>query len=346
MTPDDDTDRPPEEPGEGPSDEPSESSGEDGDTEDSIEAAAARVVEELDAEAAGEAEDDDAEDIEAAAARAVEALDAEEDSTSTESATPVERARQQKDPPDDVEMPLTEHIEEMLNRLVIVAVVGGAATLLALPFASDLVITMWYDIHPGDTVTCVPDPNPDDCTPPHLYAPLEQLLTEIKLASLAGITVALPAFVYQTYQFMRPGLYPHERRYYLASVPMSLVLALVGMAFAYFVILPLLFEVFLFYSEGSAEIAFALQETFDIMLMLMIVLALVFQIPLFIMLAIMMGVTSRRWLEQQRLYFWLAFAGIAFVFTVDPTGMAPVLVAITMIALFEGTLALLRWTGR
>ena len=166
------------------------------------------------------------------------------------------------------------------------------------------------------------------------------------MAALAGIVVALPVFVYQSYQFMRPGLYPNERRYYLASVPMSLILAVVGMAFAYFVILPILFSVFLFYSEGSADIAFALAETFDIMLMLMIVLAIVFQIPLFIMLAIMMGVTSRRWLESQRIYFWIAFAGIAFVFTVDPTGMAPVLVAIVMIALFEGTLALLRWTGR
>ncbi len=285
--------------------------------------------------------------IEAAAARAVEELDAnEEEPSSTESKTPIERTRNAKEPPDDVEMPLTDHIEEMLSRLVIVAVLGGAATLIALPFAGDIVISMWYDIHPGTTSVCITNPSDPSCTPPHLYRPVEQILTEIKVAALAGIVVALPAFVYESFQFMRPGLYPHERRYYLASVPTSLVLAVVGMAFAYFVILPILFNVFLFYSEGSANIAFALQETFDIMLMLMIVLAIVFQIPLFIMLAIMMGVTSRRWLEQKRIYFWITFAGIAFLFTVDPTGMAPVLTAVTMIALFEGTLVLLRWTGR
>ena len=335
---------PPEDDERGPDDEPSHhdaggfvgSSGENGDTE------------EIAAESTDEEDHDEEASIEERAARLVEELDAEEAESATDEPdrTPLERARRKKEPPDDVEMPLTEHIEEMLNRLVIVAVVGGLATLIAIPFASDILITMWYDIHPGDVATCVPDPDTEGCTPPHLYHPLEQLLTEIKLAALAGIVVALPAFVYQSYQFMRPGLYPHERRYYLASVPMSLVLAVVGMAFAYFVILPILFSVFLFYSEGSADIAFALAETFDIMLMLMIVLAIVFQIPLFVMLAIMMGVTSRRWLERQRIYFWIAFAGIAFVFTVDPTGMAPVLVAITMIALFEGTLALLRWTGR
>jgi sec-independent protein translocase protein TatC len=74
-------------------------------------------------------------------------------------------------------------------------------------------------------------------------------------------------------------------------------------------------------------------------------MAVVFQIPLLIQLGIMMGLVSRTWLEARRLLFWGGFAGLAFVVSPDPTGMAPVIVAATMIALFEGTLALLRWTG-
>jgi sec-independent protein translocase protein TatC len=74
--------------------------------------------------------------------------------------------------------------------------------------------------------------------------------------------------------------------------------------------------------------------------------AFIFQIPLFVMLAIMMGVTTRRWLESRRIYFWGGFLTLAFLFSPDPTGMAPILVAVTMVALFEGTLALLRWTSR
>jgi sec-independent protein translocase protein TatC len=145
---------------------------------------------------------------------------------------------------------------------------------------------------------------------------------------------------------MRPGLYPHERRYYLASVPTSLVLALVGVAFAYFLILPLIFSYFLYYSADVAEIAFGLTETFDLILLMMGLFAAIFQIPLFIMLAIMMGVTTRRWIERRRLIFWASFAGVAFLFSPDPTGMAPILVGVTMIGLFELTLLLLRWTGR
>jgi sec-independent protein translocase protein TatC len=58
-----------------------------------------------------------------------------------------------------------------------------------------------------------------------------------------------------------------------------------------------------------------------------------------------MGLVTRAWLVDKRLYFWGAFLGIAFLFSPDPTGMAPIMVAATMIGLFEGTLGVLSWTG-
>ncbi|MCT9095052.1 twin-arginine translocase subunit TatC [Haloarchaeobius sp. HME9146] len=237
-------------------------------------------------------------------------------------------------PPDDEEMPLAVHIEEMVSRLGIVIIAAAAATALSI-FASEAIITtMWFDLLPSA----------GELTRPRVYSPLEFILTKIKVASLSGIVVALPLFVYESYLFMRPGLYPKERRYYLASVPTSLILAVAGMAFAYFLVLPALFEYFLYYTEGSAEIAFALSDTFNLIITLMAFQAIVFQIPLFIMLAIMMGVTSRRWLESKRILFWGAFVAIAFVFAPDPTGMAPIIIALSMVVLFEGTLLLLRWT--
>jgi len=220
--------------------------------------------------------------------------------------------------PDDQEMPLTAHIEEMIRRLGIVLIVmaGVSATTFLLPnpsnpIAVESVNWLWYSFLPGSPEACV-GADPEGATAcPRVYHP-----------------------------------YPNERRYYLASVPTSLVLALVGVAFAYFLVLPLIFSYFLYYSEGVAEIAFGLQETFNLILLMMGMFAVIFQIPLFIMLAIMMGVTSRRWLEQRRLLFWGGFLGFAFIFNPDLTGMAPLIVTATMIVLFEGTLALLRWTGR
>ncbi|WP_440990332.1 twin-arginine translocase subunit TatC [Haloarchaeobius baliensis] len=269
----------------------------------------------------------------AGATRPSEAI-GETPTTPGEPGDPFDDDEEYEGPPDDEELPLAVHIEEMVRRLGIVLLAAAAASALAIPASEQIITTMWYDLLPATT----------EVTRPHLYSPLEFILTKIKVASLAGIVVALPLFVYESYLFMRPGLYPKERRYYLASVPVSLVLAVAGMAFAYFLVLPALFEYFLYYTEGSANIAFALSDTFNLIITLMAFQAIVFQIPLLIMLAIMMGITTRQWLQDRRLLFWGAFMGISFLFSPDPTGVAPFIVAASMIGLFEGTLLLLKWT--
>ena len=251
--------------------------------------------------------------------------------------------------PDDEEMPLAEHIEEMVMRLawVVGALIVVAA--VSFPVADRLINFLWYSFLPGSVSACPPPPEAKlssvSAACPFVYHPLALMFARIKMAGLVGFVAALPVLVYQSYLFMRPGLYPRERRYYLASVPTSLVLAGIGMSFAYFLVLPTLFAYFTEYSEAAADIAFGLTETFNLIVMMLGFFALIFQIPLFIMLAVMMGVASRRWLARRRIYFWGGFATIAFVFSPDPTGMAPILVAVTMIILFEGTLLLLYWTG-
>jgi len=265
--------------------------------------------------------------------------------------------------PDDEEMPLTEHIEEMLRRLAVVLFVMAVISAFTFFFSDRLINWLWYSFLPGYPEACQEIATSTGASPgfeharaleqvdqtlacPRVYHPLGLVFARLKVASLVGFIVALPVFVYQTYLFMRPGLYPHERRYYLASVPTSLVLALVGVAFAYFLVLPFIFSYFLFYSQDVAQIAFGLTDTFNIILLMLGLFAAIFQIPLFIMLAIMMGVTTRRWLVSRRFYFWLGFGGFAFIFSPDPTGMAPFLVGATMILLFEMTLLLLKWTDR
>lgn len=238
-------------------------------------------------------------------------------------------------PESDVEEPLAVHVEEMVKRLAIVIAIAALVSVAVFPLTEGLITTIWNYVLPGG-----------EAVDPRVYQPLELVITQLKVASLAGLVIALPVFVYQSYAFMRPGLYRHERRYYLAAVPTSLVLAVLGVLFAYLLVLPYTMDYFQGYTENTADVAFALGSTFNLILMVMGYLAVVFQIPLFIMLAIMLGVTTRQWLEDRRLLFWAAFAGISFTFgAIDPTGVVPIIVALTMIALFEATLALLRWTG-
>jgi sec-independent protein translocase protein TatC len=254
--------------------------------------------------------------------------------------------------PDDEEMPLADHIEEMVKRLGVVVIVMAVVSGIVFPFGEDLINVLWYSYLPGTVEQCpeaaatAQDLGPGDAACPRVYHPLAVILARLKVATLAGFLVALPVFVYETYLFMRPGLYPKERRYYLASVPTSLVLAAVGVAFAHFLVIPAIFTYFVYYSDSATTIAFGLSETFDLMILLMGGFAIVFQIPLFIMLALMMGLVTRQWMADRRLIFWGVYAGLAFLFSPDPTGMAPIIVAATMIALHEGTLLLAKWTGR
>ena len=247
--------------------------------------------------------------------------------------------------PDDQEMPLAQHIEEMVRRLGVVVVAMALVSGLTFPFADRLINFLWYSFLQGSPQVCPTTAPSAEAACPYLFHPLALMFARLKVASLVGFVVALPVTVYESYLFMRPGLYPRERRYYLASVPTSLVLAGVGILFAYLLVLPTLFVYFTGYTAQAAEVTFSLTETFNLIVMMLGFFALVFQIPLLIMLAVMMGVTSRRWLAARRIYFWGGFATVAFLFSPDPTGMAPILVAATMIVLFEGTLLLLYWTG-
>ncbi|QHS18302.1 preprotein translocase subunit TatC [haloarchaeon 3A1-DGR] len=284
-------------------------------------------VDEIDADDGGD-EDADVDEEDGDTGTEGETDDEPESDAANESATGIEA------PETDEEMPLADHIEEMMRRLGIVFLVGGLALILAFPSASELINYFW-SYH-------IPEPNVNR---PRLYGPLELVLTRIKVAGLAGVFFGLPVFVYQTYRFMRPGLYRKERRYYLAAVPTSLILGGIGILFAHFLVLPAIFSYFTTYTSDAATIAFGLKETFNLIVVMMSFMAIVFQIPLFIMLAIMMNLVTRQWLEDKRLIFWGTFLGIAFLFSPDPTGMAPIIVTLTMIALYEGTLALLRWTG-
>ena len=237
-------------------------------------------------------------------------------------------------PKSDRKMPIPDHIEEMMRRLGIVFLVAGVVSIIAYPFTGETINFLWSSHIPEAAANR-----------PRLYGPLEFILTKLKLAGVVGLLLGFPMLVYQTYRFMRPGLYPKERRYYLASVPVSFVLGVAGMLFAHFLILPFIFTYFTTYTTEAAVLAYGLQETFNLVLIMMWWMVLIFQIPLLIMMAIMMGLITRRELEDKRLMFWGSFLGLAFIFSPDPTGMAPIIVALTMVGLFEGTLASLRWTG-
>lgn len=232
----------------------------------------------------------------------------------------------------DEEMPLTYHIEELVMRLlvvIVVAVVGMVATFF---YSQRLIDIIWYNFVDVE---------------PYVYAPQNLILTQLRFSAIAGLALAVPVIVYESFQFMKPGLYPNERKYFISVVPVSVALVALGIAFSYFVVLPVLFQYFLFYSEDVATAGLGLSETFNLILMLSFGFGIVFQIPLLMFLAIKMRVASREWFRSKRIIVWGVFITLATLISssFDPTGVAGLMVAATMIGLYELTLALLRFTG-
>jgi sec-independent protein translocase protein TatC len=232
----------------------------------------------------------------------------------------------------DEEMPLTVHIEELVRRVMVVLVASSVVMAVAFFFSEELLDTIWYNFLDF---------------PPNVYRPFDEILTRLTLSAVVGLALAFPVLVYETFQFMKPGLYPNERRYFLSVVPVSLVLMFLGLAFAYFFALPILFRYFIFYSEDVATAGLGLRETFNLILMTALAFGVVFQIPLLMTFAVRMEVTSVRWLNAKRVYVWGGCITVAALLagSLDPTGVAGLMVALTMITLFETTLAGLKLAG-
>jgi sec-independent protein translocase protein TatC len=226
----------------------------------------------------------------------------------------------------DEEMPVTAHIEELVRRLMVVMVASSVVMAAAFFFSEELLDTIWYNFVDTD---------------PHVYHPFAEILTRLKLSAVVGLALATPVLIYETFEFMKPGLYPNERSYFLSVVPVSLVLMFLGLAFAYFLALPLLFRYFIFYSEDIATAGLGLSETFNLILLVALSFGVVFQIPLLMSLAVRMEVASVRWFENKRIYVWGGMITVAALLagSLDPTGVAGLMVALTMITLFETTVA-------
>lgn len=145
--------------------------------------------------------------------------------------------------PDSYRMTVGEHLEELRMRLIF-ALIGFAVVLgVCLYFGTDvlsafcapLVNTLKkYDINP-QVVT-------DEVG--------EGFMTFIRISVICALALASPWILYQAWQFVAAGLYPHERKYVTRYLPLSITLLISGMLFVYFLVLPWTLEFFIAFSTG------------------------------------------------------------------------------------------------
>ncbi len=187
--------------------------------------------------------------------------------------------------PDEVEMGLMEHLEELRGRIfasliaVVVAIIGCFAVVNKLVPILEA---------PAKGVTFLQ------------LAPGEYFFVSMKVAAYSGLLLATPVVVYQIARFVLPGLSVKERRFLTPIVFGSGILFLVGLVFAYYLLIPAALNFFIQYGEGVVEQAWSIDRYFEFILLLMFSTGIAFQVPVLQAMLGVMGVVS----AGQMLHAW------------------------------------------
>jgi len=165
----------------------------------------------------------------------------------------------------------------------------------------------------------------------------------MKVAMMAAFLVALPHTLYQAWAFIAPGLYPNEKKLMLPVVLSACVLFLLGMAFAYFAVLPVVFG----FIVGSAPVGVAvmtdISEYLDFVITLLMAFGLAFEVPIAVVLAAKFGWVTISQLREWRGYVIVGAFVLGAIFT-PPDIISQFMLAIPLWLLYEVGIVIARYT--
>lgn len=155
-----------------------------------------------------------------------------------------------------------------------------------------------------------------------------------KLAFMASILVTIPFFLYQIWSFIAPALYGHERRLIWPFLFVSAVLFYSGIAFAYFVIFPMLFHFFARIAPQGVQLSPDISEYLDFTIKLLLVFGGLFEIPVIMVLLVSTGVVAYERFVKYRSYAIVA-AFIIGMLLAPPDVLSQTVLAVPIWLLYE-----------
>src|SRR6266853_770373 len=148
-----------------------------------------------------------------------------------------------------------------------------------------------------------------------------------------GIVLASPVVLYQIWLFVAPALYKHERSAITGFLFSTVFLFLGGIAFGYFVTLPYILK-FLVSFQGPVVPMISINEYFDLTLMILLGLGLVFELPRWVFFLTLFGIVTPKFLWKNIRYAILIIAIVAAVITPTPDAMTMLIFMAPMIGLY------------
>jgi len=170
----------------------------------------------------------------------------------------------------------------------------------------------------------------------------EAFMTYLKLALWAGLLVASPVVLYQTWSFVAPGLYRNEKRLIAPLVVVSTILFVLGAAFTYYLVLPFAFKyLILEFTTGDVKATLSMSSYVSSTCIFMATFGLIFQIPLVMLLLARLGVIKGSTLARNRKYVLLGSFIVGAVLS-PPDVFSQTMVSVPLFLLFEVSIWIIR----
>mgnify|MGYP000972537914 FL=1 len=223
--------------------------------------------------------------------------------------------------------PLIEHLLELRRRLM--WTIGGLLLcfLALMPFAQQLYTFVAQPLMatlPAGTSMIATD----------VIAPF---FVPVKVTLMAAFLLSLPHTLYQVWAFIAPALYQNEKRLVMPLVLSSVLLFFAGMAFAYFLVFPLVFKFLAGVTPVGVNMATDIDKYLSFILGMFVAFGATFEVPVVVVLLNRMGVVSLAQLRLARPYVIVGAFVLAAVIT-PPDVISQVLLAVPLIVLYEAGL--------
>lgn len=215
---------------------------------------------------------------------------------------------------------IMEHLEELRDRLIKSAIALTVTTLFSFVFAKQFLQLLIAPM--GDT-------------PPVSSTPTTNIVVFTKVALISGVALAMPVLVYQLIGFIAPGLTRREKRYLYLIVPGATLSFVAGIAFAYFVMLPMAIPFLKGFLGDIVQPNWFVDKYISFITSLLFWVGLSFETPLLIFFLAKLGIVTPAALSRNRKYAVLVIAVLSAVITPTPDPFNMILVMAPLILLYE-----------
>jgi sec-independent protein translocase protein TatC len=165
-------------------------------------------------------------------------------------------------------------------------------------------------------------------------SPVAPVMVPLKLAFMGGVFLAMPYVLYQVWAFVAPGLYRNEKRFAIPLVVSSILLFYAGIAFAYFVVFPLMFAFLTTTAPQGIQMMTDMANYLDFVLLLFFAFGVAFEIPVATVLLAATGMVKIETMTKNRGYVLLGIFVIA-AFLTPPDAISQSFMAVPMYLLYE-----------